>query len=215
MAWEPSYLTTEEFKNWTSSPIEDTVDDNAIAKALASASRAVDRYCSQHVPRQFGSTAVPEARYYSPRWDCASARWVIEIDDVDATFVSGMIVKVDTSNSDTYDQTVTSYIMRPKNAAKVNRVYTQISILSSSQVMPTYWPDSAEVTVRWGWASVPDVVWEATALQTNRYFKRRTAPFGVTGGPKNDTQVSVNDVDKLDEDIQTMLEDYVKLGWTL
>lgn len=211
--WEPDYVTTAEYKEWAR--ITDDTDDTAIVRAITSASRAIDRYVSQNVPRQFGSTDGVETRYYTPRWDCEQMRWVIEVDDIDPTFADNLELMIDTSNSENYNQSVTSFVMRDRNAASNNRVFTQISVLNTESNQPTSFVDSAKVTVRWGWASFPTVVVEGCLLQTNRIHKRRTAVFSSAGSPEKKTQSTINQIDRLDEDIQAMLEDYVKLEWTI
>lgn len=218
--WEPKYVTRDQFKNYVRIELGDTVDDQFIDLDLTAASRAVDHYCSDRpngmgANRQFGSTTVPEARYYTPRWDIEQIRWVIEIDDVDPTFASGMLINIDTSNSDNYNQTITNYVLRPKNATQDARVYTQISVLPIEPNQPTCFVDSAKVTVQWGWAVFPDTVVRATMIQAHRFNKRRTAPFGVSGSSNNSSEVSL--ATSVDPDVQEMLKanDLIKIGWTV
>jgi hypothetical protein len=212
MAWEPDYVTVADFKVWAR--ITDADDDVALARTLTAASRAVDRFCGQHVFRQFGQVAAAEARYYTPRWDTDLMRWVIEIDDL--ADITGLVVEVDTSNSDTYNEVITAYVPRPRDAIGRKRVYTQIAISTSSAVQPTFFPDSAKLTSNlWGWSAVPTTVTEAVMLQTNRIHKRRVAPFKDTGSAKRGTRLTYNLIERLDPDIETMLESYVKIGWTI
>lgn len=215
--WESDYITSAQFKDYVRIEQLDLVDDQFIALDITAASRAIDRCCSNRrnglgAPRQFGSTVAPEARYYTPRWDMDQIRWVVDIDDVDPTFASGMLIDVDTSNGNNYNQSVTAYVLRPRNAVSNKRVYTQISILPSEPHMPTYFMDSVRVTVRWGWAAFPSPVVRATLLQTHRFNKLRSAPFGVAGSTNNNSEVQKMNVDS---DIKEMLysNDLVKLGW--
>lgn len=211
MAWESNYLTSTQFKNYAR--ITDDQDDTVIAFALAAASRAIDRYCSQNVFRQFGLVATPEARYYTPRWDDKQAKWVIEIDDIMTT--TGLTVEVDTTNDGTYESVITDYALRPRDALLKNRPYTQISVYPQSNVQPNRFVDSARITGQWGWTTVPTTVEQATFLQVNRIHARRDAPFEETGSPQRGTRTSVNLIQYLDPDIEKMLEPYIKLGWTM
>lgn len=218
--WEPDYVTRDQFKNYVRIELNDTADDEFIDLDITAASRAIDQCCSDlpnglGARRQFGNTAAPEARYYTPRWDEDQIRWVVEIDDLDPTYSAGITISVDTSNEDNFDQTVTAYVLRPRNAAARSRVYTQISILSGDSNQPTFYEDSVKVTSRWGWAAVPDVVVRATLIQAHRFNKRRTAPFGVSGSSNNSSEVSKTT--NVDPDIEKMLKanDLVKLGWTV
>lgn len=222
MAWEPDYITATEFKNYVRIELNDTVDDIFIALDITAASRAVDKCCSTRhnglgARRQFGKVDVPEARYYTPRWDAKQARWVIEIDDV--INATGMVVSVDLDNDDVYEGTITNYVLRPRDAAVNNRPFTQISVGINSNVQPIYWTDSARVTTdQWGWSStnplVTGVVKRATLLQAHRFNKRRTAPFGIAGAAQNNSEVYK--MDRVDPDIEQMLytQNLVKLSWT-
>lgn len=214
MAWEPSYVTRDQYKVYARIDPDNTEDDTSIDFALAAASRAIDRFCSQNVPRQFGLVASSEARFYTPRWDDSQGRWVIEIDDLSVS--TGLVVEVDTTNDGTYDSVVTDYVLRPRNALQNNDVFTQISIYPQSNVQPTRFVDSARCTTdKWGWTTPPTTVQMATFMQVNRVHARRDAPFEETGAPTRGTRVSVNLIEKLDPDIELMLERYVKLGWTM
>lgn len=219
MAWEPSYVTDNEFKSYIKIELNDTADDTFIALDIAAASRAIDKCCSSArnglgFRRQFGQVAAPEVRYYTPRWDSDLMQWVIEMDDLmDST---GFTVEIDTSNLNNYDQTVSSsfYVFRPRSAAALLRPWTQLAILATSSVQPTYYKDSAKLTGRWGWSAVPDVIKRATLIQAHRFNKRRSAPFGVAGSPQRQTETSI--LDQLDPDVEQMLisNDFIRLGWT-
>jgi hypothetical protein len=215
MAWEPDYVTRAEFKAWAGIKEEDTTDDVKIDLVLPAACRAVDRFCSQHVFRQFGKLSSAAAFYYTPRWDRDQLMWVAEIDDLMDT--TGITIEVDTSNTKTYtdDISSTGYILRPQDAIAKNRPYTQVAILPTSSVQPTIYTDCIKMTAPWGWTSVPSTVKEASMLQTNRINKRRTTPYNTTGNTKKGTQITTNLIDQLDKDIEVMLEPFVKIGWTV
>ena len=165
--------------------------------------------------RQFGKTDTPESRYYTPRWDNDLIRWVIEIDDYMGD-LADISVFVDTTNSDVYAEPITQFILKPIDALQRNRPYTQIAVSRESATQPTYFKDSAKVSADvWGWTGFPDIVVAATQIQAHRFFKRRTAPFGVTGSgssPSNRESVSPKEVDV---DVKQMLYTYQRLGWTI
>lgn len=216
MPWEPDYVSAAEFKTFARIPTDDTQDDAAIDLAVTDGSRMVDQCVSirpngMGARRQFGTLAAPEARYYTPRWDQELARWVIEIDDL--MDITGLVVKIDTNNDDVYESTVTNYVLRSKNALTRNRPYTQIAISNYSAVQPTTFVDSAQVTAKWGWTVVPTAVKQATMLTSHRIFKRRQAPFGITGAPSSGSEKRV--IEKVDPDVAESLRPYIRLGWTV
>lgn len=216
MAWEPDYITLTDYKHYLGIKDPDNTDDPELPLDITAASRAVDKCCSERANglgarRQFGKVDAPEARFYTPRWDTDLLRWVIEIDDIDD--VTGLVIAIDTGNDDVYESTITQYVMRPKNALARKRVYTQIAISTLSTVQPTYFPDSAKITGLWGWSTTPVTVKRATLLQAHRFTKRRQSPMGTTGSPQKGSEKQL--LENVDPDIEQMLMDYRKLGWTV
>lgn len=216
MAWEPDYVTEDEFKTYVKIATDDESDNTYIALDITAASRAIDRCCSSRpnglgARRQFGKVASSTARYYTPRWDRDQGRWVIEIDDL--AVGTGLVVEIDQDNDDVYESTVTDYVLRPRDAIANNRPFTQIAVGVGSAVQPIDWPDSARVTTdQWGWSAVPSTIKRACLLQTHRFNKRRVSPFGVKGSPQKGTQQSL--MDQVDADVEQMLAPYIKIGWT-
>lgn len=219
MAWEPDYITLNEFKHYLKIDVLDVEDDAELALDITAGSRAVDRYCSgagvRHglgAFRQFGQVESAEARYYTPRWDSCLTAWVIEIDDLAST--TGLAILASTGNDRNYISSITTYVPRPMNALANNRVYTQLLIPTSSSIQPDLFEESVKVTsAHWGWNSVPDVVKRATLIQAHRINKRRTSPLGKSGSPQKGTQQNV--LEDIDVDVVEMLKDYVRLGRTL
>lgn len=223
MAWEPDYVTRDQFKNYVKIDLNDTVDDTFIDLDITSASRAVDQHCSIRknglgARRQFGQVAAPEARYYTPRWDNDLIKWVIEIDDL--MDITGLTIAIDLDLDDIYESPLTQYILRPRDALQRNRPYTQIAIAKQSNIQPASFVDTAKVIARYGWTSVLSVVTRATLIQAHRFNKRRVSPFGTAGSPQKNTEDSIKKHgmnSDVDPDVAQMLEtaDLVKLGWTL
>lgn len=213
--WEPDYVTLTEMKHYLAVEALDTTDDAELPFAITAASRAIDKFCSERfngmgAKRQFGQVAAPEVRYYTPRWDQNLIRWVIEIDDLEDP--TGLTLQVDPGNTGVYNQTITAYVLRPPNALANKRVYTQIAILPTSSVQPSWFTDSAKALGKWGWISYPTTVKTATYIQAHRFAKRRQSPMGVTGSPQKGTEKKL--LEECDPDVKLMLTDYVKLGWT-
>lgn len=217
MAWEPDYITLAEFKHYLKiDHPTDTEDDQELPFDITAGARSIDLVCSTRhnglgAPRQFGKTDTSEARYYTPRWDSCLLAWVIEIDDVyDST---GLVLEVSSGNSRDYASAITSFVMRPMNALKRQRVYTQILIKNSSSVQPNHFEDSARVTTdKWGWSTPPYTVKRANFIQSHRFKSRRVSAMGKAGSPQKGTQQEL--LADIDPDVILMLQDYVKLGRT-
>lgn len=201
MAWAPDYVTAAELKAYERIP--DTDDDAQVALAISAASRAVDRYCN----RQFGLVASVEDRFYTPRWDKRRCRWVVDIDDLQT--VVGLLVFADLDGSGDYATNLTDYgALKPVNAAAKSRPWTQLVVLPSSPVKPCAEEDSAQVTAKYGWTTVPTPVKQATLLQASRFLKRKDAPFGVAGSPDSGSEVRL--LAKVDPDVAVVLGPYVR-----
>jgi hypothetical protein len=213
VAWEPDYTTREGLKNYLTSGtagVADTVDNDWLDLAVTAASRAVDRECSKHVPRQFGQVAVAEARYYTARFDSTSARWVVEIDDIMVS--TGMAVTLDINQDDVHETAISTYVLRPRSAAAKSRPWTQIALPRGGS-QPSDWPDAVKVVGTWGWSAVPSTIVQATLLQASRFFTRKQAPFGTRGTPDDGSEEMLQY--NADPDVKLMLRSYVKSVETL
>lgn len=202
MAWAPDYITTAQLKAYVRIPSGDTQDDAQLALAVTAASRAVDNATN----RQFGLVASTEARYYTAEWDACESRHVVEIDDL--IVVTGIAIVVDVGDDGTYDTTITSYDLKPSNAAAKGRPYTQLWIRSSTLTQRVETTDSVQVTARWGWTDVPDTIEQATLIQASRFFTRREAPFGIAGSPESGSEMRL--LARVDPDVQLMLQSYYR-----
>lgn len=199
MAWEPDYVTLTQAK--LELRIDDTIDDASVTRKIAAASRAIDQFTK----RQFGQVATAEARYYTPWYDADLRRWVAEIDDLIDT--TGWSLSVDSGDDETFDEVIATAdtVFRPRNAVLRNRPYTQIALLPQAAA-PMSRPDSVKVTAKWGWATVPTTIEEATLLQVSRLLWRRDAPAGVAGSPDSGSEVRL--LAKLDPDVEVMVTEY-------
>lgn len=189
MTWAPDYLLVDELSNYVR--VDDDVDDVEIARAIAAASRAVDDATN----RQFGKVAAPEVRYYTPRWDCTLAAYVVSIDDL-ATVTGSLLegVALDAAN------------LLPRNAVVKGKVWTRLTIAAAGYTVST--PDEVAITATWGWPTVPAAVTMACALQASRFLARRDSPFGVAGSPSQGSELRL--LARLDPDVAVSLRGYVR-----
>lgn len=202
MVWAPDYVTAPELKAFLRIDTADTVDDAQLAFAITAASRAVDRTTN----RQFGQVAAPEARLYTPRYDCSrlgstwpTGRWLVQIDDLmDA---AGLTVT-------TAAGTVTLFVKEPVNAVVTGKPWTRLVIDPASATVPKGTDNEVTVTGKFGWSAVPPTIKQATLLQASRLFKRRDAPFGVAGSPDAGSEVRL--LARIDPDVAVTLRPYVR-----
>ena len=109
----------------------------------------------------------------------------LKVDDFSTS--TGLIVKTDTVGNGTFDRTWTSadYQLEPLNGV-VEGIegwpYWRIRAIDDEAfpVDPTG-RARVQVTAKWGWAAVPDAVFQACLIQSLANFKRKDAPFGVIG----------------------------------
>lgn len=195
MAWHPDYRTLAEVKAFLR--ITDTDDDAALSLAITAASRAIDDRCN----RQFGLVGSSEARQYSACWSRRYRRWVVEFDDLSSA--TGLTVTVPAG-------TVDAYVLRPVNALKLGRVYTELHVKPEAVAKPTGRdPDEVTMTTdKWGWPAFPGTVKQATDLQVSRWHARRDAPFGVAGSPDIGSEIRL--LAKLDPDVEVMLRGFYR-----
>lgn len=204
MAWAPDYITTDQLATYLRAV--DQADDDELADAVSGASRAVDK----DTHRQFGTTAAPEARFYTPVWSHKRGTWVVECDDFHTVPTA---VSVDTAGDGTYATSVDPVafaVLLPANAAQLDRPWERLTLRAGAGVTLCGRADEVRVTTRWGWASVPKTVVTATKLQAARIFARRTAPFGVAGSPDSGSELRL--LAKVDADVHVMLNDYRRRG---
>lgn len=157
--------------------VSDTQDDTDLEAAIEAASRQIDAHCGRG--RKFWQDASVVARKYNP----TSAVRVIT---ADISTLTGLIVKVDTSDDGTFDTTLaisTDFQVEPVNADAEYPVQPWTSIrlldgtLSSFTRLASGRP-SVEVTAKYGWSAVPDAVERACVIQARSIFKAQDTTFG-------------------------------------
>lgn len=173
MAIGDSYATLAALK--TRLGIADTTDDNALTEALSAASRGIEKFTR----RQFNDAVSASARLYYP----LHQRLVI-VDDFHTT--TGLVVKTDTDDNGTYDQTWTSadYQLEPLGGIQDGVTgWPFWRIRAVEYILFEQYGHRApiEVTARWGWAAVPAPVKEATLALAEEVFKMKDSPYGIAG----------------------------------
>lgn len=197
MAWAPSYATTAQVRAFAR--IGDDADDTELDLAVASASRAIDTTCN----RQFGVVGSAEERFYTARWDAKRCRWVVDIDDLMST--SGFAAETQDADGDTVGA-IDDYLLEPRNAAARGRPWTLLVVKPDSSFKPTGRTGEVAITALWGWTAVPDPIVNATMLQANRLFARRTSPYGVAGSPDVGSELRL--LARLDPDVAVAVGPY-------
>jgi hypothetical protein len=198
------YATLNDFKAYLfPSANYGTAEDATMEAAIESASRIIDA----HTNRRFYSDTTVSARVYY-----ANTPIRCTVDDFSTT--SGLIIKTDTGDNGTYDQTWASdeYILEPINS-EIGGVSGQPynSILAT---IPKLFPVTGrrpriQVTAKWGWASVPDTVRQACLVQAARLFRRAQTPEGFAAG---ESFGAIRVSTKLDPDVQMLLAPFRRQG---
>jgi hypothetical protein len=165
MADLPVYTTLARVKAQLG--ITDTDDDVLITRAIAAASRSIDRWT--------GTTFYPvtEARSFAA---CGNEVWVDRF-----TSTVGLVVKTGTDGTFPTTVAASSYVLQPLNAPSYGRAYDRIMFPRGGIVA---WPDgfpNVQITASWGWAEPPDDVEQAARIKAAALFRRKDSPEGVAG----------------------------------
>lgn len=177
--------------------IKGSESDAVLLQVILAASRLIDNATG----RKFGRSDDATARYYT-----ASAADYLAVDDL----VS--IVELATDDgSRTYP-----YVWSPidydlfQYAVDESAPFTEIRRAPYGTRSFNALPRGVRVTAIWGWPAVPAPIAEATAVQAARLYKRKDAPFGVTGSPGlGDGQLMW----RVDPDVQALITPYRVTGF--
>ena len=203
MAIVNGYATLAEVK--AAARITDSIDDSLLETAIESSSRDIDAY-TERVFFSSGATAV--ARVYIPQ-----DIYLVETDDI----ISVTTIKSDTGGNGTFDVTwaATDYQLEPLNglAGGISTPSTRIRAIGD-YLWPVYEPRnvnsnqaSVQVTVVFGFASIPSAIKQATILASLRAYKRYESPTGVLGF----SDMGVVRVGRLDPDVERLVAPYRKI----
>lgn len=147
--------------------------NTTVSNAVNAANQAVVQFCG----RNFDDAGSVSARVYYPQSSC-----LVKVDDFHTT--TGLIVKTDEGDDGTYETTwaATDFQVEPLNGRENDTVVPWYRIRAvESRWFPCNKRPSVEVTAKWGWASVPSAVFEATLIKAARVFHRKDSPQGVAG----------------------------------
>jgi len=198
------YATLNDFKAYLfPSANYGTAEDATMEAAIESASRIIDA----HTNRRFYSDTTVSARVYY-----ANTPIRCTVDDFSTT--SGLIIKTDTGDNGTYDQTwaSTEYILEPINSeigGVSGQPYNTIVATIPKLFPVTGRRPRIQVTAKWGWASVPDTVRQACLVQAARLFRRAQTPEGFAAG---ESFGAIRVSTKLDPDVQMLLAPFRRQG---
>ena len=189
-----AYVELEAFKATLSLTGQSFADRDA-KDALAAASRAVDLLTGQ---RFYLDADAAQIRYYtSPGYEASRAvvyggvghhygrrdrtHQALVVDPI--VELTSLDVAPDSSGAFSQNWTAgTDFVLEPRNAPADGMPYRRIRLLPAGRYPWPGYPNSIRVTGRFGWATVPAGVREATTLIAARMFKEaREAPWGVVG----------------------------------
>jgi hypothetical protein len=197
------YATLAEVK--AAARITDNIDDSLLETAIESSSRDIDAY-TERVFFNTGATAV--TRIYIPE-----NIYLLETDDI----ISVTSIKTDTTGEGGFDQTwaTTDYQLEPLNgiAGGIATPFTRVRAVGD-YLWPVYEPRdinagqaSVQIVARFGFASIPSAIKQATILSSLRAYKRYESPTGVLGF----SDIGVVRVGRLDPDVERLIQPYRKI----
>lgn len=184
---------------WPTGVTPDTSEDTMLENIIMAVSRSIDNYTA----RRFWVNSNDETRYYR-----AQSRQRVLPDDI----VSVTSLATDADGDGTYEDTWTTadYNLLPVNASLDSIPYNLIEVTPDGDYS---FPANAnrkavKVVGKFGWSTAPYPVQEACIIQSIRLFRRKDAPFGVTGGGEMGQAVVIA---KLDPDVEMLLRPYVRI----
>jgi hypothetical protein len=191
MALGDPYISVDELKSHAQ--VADVNDDADIDRVVRAVSRSIERFTG----RQFNDAGSASARQFR-----ATRPHYVNVDDFSTA--TGLVVKTGTDG--TFPTTLTDYTLEPLNGVvdgvtgwPFNRVTLHAGSFPFGLTRP-----GVEITARWGWAAVPDDVFQAALIQAARIFGRRYSANGLVGQGDFIFRVSL----KLDPDVEMMLAPY-------
>lgn len=189
-----SYATVAQLK--ARLDITGTADDAVLAEVLEAASRQVDGWCG----RPFASGTATRV-LTADAWDM-----LILPDDLH-TITS---IAVDRDGDRDYE---TAWALTDVDLQPYPGPYSVLRP-TLGMAFPTH-RYGVQITGEWGFgpeASIPAPIREATLLQAARLFKRKDAPFGVTGSAEHG---QLQTISRVDPDVKELLAPFVRFGMVL
>jgi len=185
-------------KSYLGIPSGSTSEDTAITAALNAADSEIQNICG----RTFAVPGATSVKTYVPTSD----KYAI-VDDI--AQLSGLVVKLDSSDNGTYDVTLagSSYIMDGNNAPyTVLRRVDGNSFYRFHSNRPTI-----QVTAYHGYqmGNVPYPIVQASTILAARLYQRRSSPLGVTAGT---AEAGVFRISRQDPELVSLLRGYRLFG---
>lgn len=178
---------------------DDLTRDSLLDKALAAASRGIDKTCG----RRFWLDPAPVQRTYR-----LSGRVVREgdgdlllVDDIGS--LADLVVETGSGSS---WSAVTGYEASPDNALLDGKPITGLLRVSGT------WGSAsarARITAQFGWPAVPDDIAEAALIQAARLYKRKDSAEGVMGS----AEWGVVRLSRRDPDVWNLIEPFILPGF--
>lgn len=174
MAIGDNYITPEQFRDWFKLNKPDDGNDESIATVVAAISREIERHCG----RQFNLAATATARVYNP-----TSRYSLVMDDVSTS--AGFILKTDEDGDGVFETTwdPADYELTPRDGVQYGVdgwPYWIVKAVGSKRFRYSQ-RANVQITAQWGWAEVPDPVFQAAKLMAADSFEMRNARLGVAG----------------------------------
>lgn len=199
------YATLEEFKAYLfPSANYGSAEDAQMEAAIETASRMIDEFAA----RRFYLDANVSARKY---WADTSDRVIVD----DFSTTTGLIVKTDTGDNGTFDQTWvidTEYFVEPVNGVVNGLTGQPFYVIRSAYIKRfpiTGTRPRVQVTAKWGWAAVPRSIKQATLIQAARIYRRAQTPEGFAAG---ESFGAVRVSSYMDPDVKMLVAPYRRAG---
>jgi len=179
MAITNGYITQNQLKAFVGIPTSDSQDDDILDDAINAASRQIDAFCG----RQFYADGSTSARKFF-----TNDLYRLRVDDISTT--TGLEVKYDDDDDGTYETTVSAseFQLLPINGVvggiQGNPFYIVELISDGNHEWPLDFSSNrprAEITAKWGYATTPEQIRQATLMLASELFAMRNAPLGVAG----------------------------------
>lgn len=204
MAITNGYTTLANFKTYLfPSANYGTAEDAQMEAAIEAASRTIDTFTG----RRFYLDGTVSARVYY-----ANTPIRCVVDDFSTT--TGLIIKTDSGDNGTFDQTWTSdeYVLEPFNGTVGGVTGQPYNIIIAT--VPRRFPVTGrrpriQVTAKWGWAAVPHSIEQACLIQAARIYRRAQTPEGFAAG---EAFGAIRVSTRLDPDVQMLIAPFRTTG---
>jgi endonuclease YncB( thermonuclease family) len=197
------YADLPTLKQQLSIEAADDSRDTLLNRALASASRSIDKTTG----RRFWLDPAPVARIYNPRGRvaCTVDGETLLVDDIGS--VTGLVVETGPAAGPW--NAVTGYETTPDNALADGKAITGLLRPNSIWSWHLGSTTRVRVTARFGWPAVPDDIVQACLIQASRLYKRKDSPEGIIGS----AEWGVRNLSRRDPDVWALIEPYILPGF--